>query len=305
MRKFVICFVLLFALFFSSISLAQQNVRDLSITILFDNYLFKEGLSIGWGFSCLVEGAEKTILFDIGSSVVSSNMEKLGINPKVVDVVVFSHIHYDHTDGAMSFWAQNGNVTVYIPKSWPEIVKKVIKNSVRECIETIEPVELCDGVYLTDDILSTLGGGSGTAFGVFGSISETREQALAIKTSKGLVIITGCAHPGVVKIVKRAKEITKEKDVYLLIGGFHLLDMGVDQVKNIINELKNENVKKVSPTHCTGDSAIALFKQEYGDNYVPAGVGNKIIVNSAFLQSTAINSQGKLATIWSSIRIYP
>jgi len=305
MRKFVICFMLLFALFFSSISLAQQNVRDLSITILFDNYLFKEGLSIGWGFSCLVEGAEKTILFDIGSSVVSSNMEKLGINPKVVDVVVFSHIHYDHTDGAMSFWAQNGNVTVYIPKSWPEIVKKVIKNSVRECIETIEPVELCDGVYLTDDLLSTIGGGSGTVFGVFGSISETREQALAIKTSKGLVIITGCAHPGVVKIVKRAKEITKEKDVYLLIGGFHLLDMGVDQVKNIINELKNENVKKVSPTHCTGDSAIALFKQEYGDNYVPAGVGNKIIVNSAFLQSTAINSQGKLATIWSSIRIYP
>jgi 7,8-dihydropterin-6-yl-methyl-4-(beta-D-ribofuranosyl)aminobenzene 5'-phosphate synthase len=305
MRKFVICFVLLFALFFSSISLAQQNVRDLSITILFDNYLFKEGLSIGWGFSCLVEGTEKTILFDIGSVVVRTNMEKLGINPKVVNVVVFSHIHPDHTDGAMSFWAQNSNVTVYIPESWPENVRKAIKNSVMGYIETIEPLELCDGVYLTDDLLSTIGGGSGTVFGVFGSISETREQALAIKTSKGLVIITGCAHPGVVKIVQRAKEITKEKDVYLLIGGFHLLDMGADQVKNIINELKNENVKKVSPTHCTGDSAIALFKQEYGDNYVPAGVGNKIMVNSAFLQSTAIHSQGKLATIWASIRICP
>jgi 7,8-dihydropterin-6-yl-methyl-4-(beta-D-ribofuranosyl)aminobenzene 5'-phosphate synthase len=240
MRKFVICFVLLFALFFSSISLAQQNVRDLSITILFDNYPFKEGLSIGWGFSCLVEGTEKTILFDIGSGVVSSNMEKLGLNPKVVNVFVFSHIHPDHTDGAMSFWGQNSNITVYIPESWSENVRKAIKNSVMGYIETREPVELCDGVYLTDDLSSTFGGASGTVFGVFTTISETREQALAIKTSEGLVIITGCAHPGVVNIVKRAKEITQESNVYLLIGGFHLLDKSNDQVMSVINDLKNE-----------------------------------------------------------------
>jgi len=293
--------MILIVLILAPSALPQQDAEDLTITILYDNYRFKEGLLSGWGFSCLVEGTEKTILFDIASNAVITNLGRLGIDLQVVDLVAFSHIHYDHTDGAIGFWKQNSNVTVYIPESWPEVVRNVIRMSVANCIETREPVEICNGVYLTDDLLSTLGGGAGTVFGVFGSISETREQALAIKTAKGLVILTGCAHPGVVKIVKRAKEITHEESVYLLIGGLHLLDKGEQQIKDIISELRSENVKKVSPTHCTGDSAIALFKKEYGNDFISAGVGKEIIIEDSF-PLTSVCPQDKLSATWALVK---
>jgi len=281
--------------------LSQPNAEDLTITILYDNYQFQEDMLSGWGFSCLVEGTGETILFDIASNAVITNMEKLGIDLEIVDVVVFSHIHPDHTDGAMAFWQQNSNVTVYIPASWPESVRNVIQNSVMKCIETHDPVEVCDGVYLTEDLPSIAGGGSATVFGIFATIAQTREQALAIKTAKGLVIITGCAHPGIVEIVKRVKEITSEDNIYLLIGGFHLLDKGTQQIKEIINDLNNENVKKVSATHCTGDSAIALFKEEYGDDFIPTGVGKEIIIEAAFPISS-VYPQDKLTTTWGLVK---
>jgi len=76
MRRYAVCFALLLASLSSSIAIAQQDLGNLTITILFDNYPSKEGLGTGWGFSCLIQGTKKAILFDIGSNVVLSNMEK-------------------------------------------------------------------------------------------------------------------------------------------------------------------------------------------------------------------------------------
>jgi 7,8-dihydropterin-6-yl-methyl-4-(beta-D-ribofuranosyl)aminobenzene 5'-phosphate synthase len=95
---------------------------------------------------------------------------------------------------------------------------------------------------------------------------------LVIDTSKGLVVITGCAHPGIVNIVRKAKEYLNE-DVYMVIGGFHLGGANDRALRGIINDFRTLDVKKAGPCHCSGDRCRQLFKEEYGDDFIEVGVG--------------------------------
>ena len=104
------------------------------------------------------------------------------------------------------------------------------------------------------------------------SFGDDVEQFLVLDTTEGLVVVTGCAHPGIVEIVKKARLIFF-KDVYLVLGGFHLLDLSDSKIQEKIQQLKDLGVRRVGASHCTGDKAIELFKQEFGDNFVKIGVG--------------------------------
>lgn len=232
----------------------------ITITILYDNYPFKEGLKTDWGFSCLIEGTEKTILFDTGtkSDILFHNIELLKVNTADVKLVALSHVHGDHTGGLAAFLKTNNKVSVYVPNSFPAAFKKKVKDSGAEVVSVSGPVEICSGVHLTGEI-----------------IGPVNEQALILDTNKGLVVITGCAHPGISGMVRRAKEVVK-KDVYLVFGGFHLGNTSDTEVKAIISQFKDMGVQKVGATHCTGDRAIELFKQAYGENFITMGVGKVI-----------------------------
>ena len=107
---------------------------------------------------------------------------------------------------------------------------------------------------------------------------EMGEQSLIVNTSQGLIVITGCSHPGIVNVLKRAKMIVNRK-VYLVFGGFHLKENSDEEIMEIVSDLKDLGVLKVGPTHCTGDKAIELFKKEYGDDFVQMGVGRVIEAN--------------------------
>ena len=254
--------VIFLAILISSYAIAE----DLNLTIIYDNNPYNSELETRWGFSCLVEGPEKTILFDVGGdgSVLLSNIEKLGINPNVVDIIVLSHVHYDHVGGLPDFLRNNPNVTVYMPRSLPQSIKDEVKNANAELVQVHDFVTICKNVYSTGELGSFL-----------------KEQSLIIKTSKGLVIITGCAHPGIVNIIKKAKKELKT-DVYLVVGGFHLCWMNTWQIKGIINEVEEEGVKKVAPSHCSGDLARKLFKKVYGGDFITIGAGSKIKIDNAF-----------------------
>jgi 7,8-dihydropterin-6-yl-methyl-4-(beta-D-ribofuranosyl)aminobenzene 5'-phosphate synthase len=102
-----------------------------------------------------------------------------------------------------------------------------------------------------------------------------KEQSLVLDTEKGLVLMTGCAHPRIVHIIARVKEIFR-KDISLALGGFHLAGFEEKEIREIIRKFRDSGIKKVGPAHCSGDEARALFYKEYKDDCIEIGVGKKI-----------------------------
>lgn len=228
------------------------------MTILYDNNPGGSGLRTGWGFSCLVQADGGEVLFDTGGywETLSQNMEALGVDPKSIDTVVLSHIHGDHTGGLWGFLKVNPDVTVWLPESFPGAFKESVRESGARVMEVGE-----DTMCIAPNVFTT--GEMGTSI---------KEQSLVVRSKKGLVVVTGCAHPGVVNIVRRAKE-TFVEDIYLVLGGFHLFGSSEEAIRSIVEELRKLGVRKVAPCHCSGDVARRLFRKAYGEDYIDAHVG--------------------------------
>lgn len=241
----------------------EPNGRPIEITVLYDNYKLRQDCQADWGFSCLIAGTAKTILFDAGTygNILLANMDTLHVEAREAELVVISHNHADHTGdwqeagGVLSFLARNSDVLMYLPPSVPAGPVQTVEAKGARTQIVNEPVEICDRVHLTGPM-------TGAAV----------EQSIVLDTPKGLVVITGCAHQGVVQAVRKAKDMLG-KEVYLVMGGFHLLDMSDAQIQGIIQQFRGLGVQKVGPSHCTGDRAIELFRQAYGRDFVPLGVG--------------------------------
>ena len=240
---------------------AAPELRSPELIIVYDNNPFDNQLRTAWGFSCLIRLAQETILFDTGgdSSTLLHNMRQLQIDPGEVDAVVLSHIHGDHVGGLGGFLEKNNAVTVYLPQSFPHSFKDEVKSLGAKVEEVYEARELFLGVHTTGEL------GNGI-----------KEQSLIVTTSKGLVIITGCAHPGVVNIIRIARDIVPDDRVYLAIGGFHLSGASSTQIESIIKEFSHLSVEKVAPCHCSGDETRRLFKERYGEGYIESGVGKRV-----------------------------
>jgi 7,8-dihydropterin-6-yl-methyl-4-(beta-D-ribofuranosyl)aminobenzene 5'-phosphate synthase len=225
------------------------------LTILYDNTATEPSLASGWGFAALIEQGGQTLLFDTGESgsFLLSNMEKLGVDAKSVEAIVLSHEHEDHTAGLWKLLGEGIQPTVYSPAAFSESFKTRVRDRT-ELVEVTEPMTIFPGMHITRPV---------------GSIIE---QALVVETPDGSVVITGCAHPGIVEMVRQAQEVVPGR-VTLLTGGFHLLETGDNQVESIIAELQQMGVERVMPTHCTGDAAMALFRSEYGAACIEGGVG--------------------------------
>ncbi len=236
---------------------------EFSLTLVYDNNRYDQDLVAKWGFSCLVEGLEEPVLSDGGgdSDTLLYNMRQLKIEPEEVDAVVLSHVHSDHVGGLSGLLEENNNIVVYLPQSFPESFKSGVRSAGAEVFEVSESAELLDGVYTTGEL------GNGT-----------REQSLILVSGEGLIVITGCAHPGVVNIIRKAKAVTGEDRVYLVVGGFHLVGAATSCIQSIVGGFRQQAVQKVAPCHCSGDEARELFRQEYGEDYVESGVGVRIVV---------------------------
>ncbi len=251
-----------FTTFASQLETERKQMNPLTsnsvkITILYDNYVHKEGTTAEWGFSCLIEGVEDTILFDTGTDgkILMDNINELGVNLNQVEKIVLSHQHRDHTGGMEAVLKKNSRLTVYVPNSFSQDFCEWITQKGAELEKVNQSIQICKSVYSTGEMGS-----------------DIKEQALIIEAEVGLVIITGCSHPGILNILHKAKEI-KNKNIYLVVGGFHLLRHSDEQVRAIIQQFKELGVEKVGPTHCTGDDVIKLFEEVYNDDYIKMGTG--------------------------------
>jgi 7,8-dihydropterin-6-yl-methyl-4-(beta-D-ribofuranosyl)aminobenzene 5'-phosphate synthase len=230
------------------------------ITILYDNTVFDERLSADWGFAALIELAGSTILFDTGGNgaMLLDNMQKLGFDPLDIDTIVLSHEHRDHVGGFPNILALGVEPTIYLPSSFSPSIKS-IASSHGVLVEVSDPMEIYPGVFTTGEMGR-----------------EIIEQALILETAKGSVVVTGCAHPGIVEILERAREISSE-EIDMVVGGFHMKDHTPSQIESIIDDFRRLGVNQVVPTHCSGGSAKSAFAKEYGENYLEGGVGRVVL----------------------------
>lgn len=238
----------------------MDKLQSIQLTIVFDNNAYDERLELGWGFSCFIQGLEKSILFDTGANgrILLSNMEKLRIRPEEIDLVVLSHAHGDHTGGLEALLNQNSKIEVWLPHFFSSDFKEGIRKKGAKVVEVDKHQKICKGAYTSGVIKGWI-----------------NEQSLLLGTDKGLIVMTGCAHPRIVKILATAKELLKE-NIFLALGGFHLAAFDKGEIEEIIDRFRDLGVKKVGPCHCSGDEARKLFAKEYKDDFIKIGAGKKI-----------------------------
>ncbi len=236
---------------------------ELRLTILYDNTAYDPRLTPEWGFAALVEYEGHILLFDTGGdgSTLLGNAGRLGIDLSPIEAVILSHEHGDHIGGLQALLDDGISPTVYVPSAFSTAVKDSIRDRTH-LVEVTGPMEILPGIHSTGQM------GSGIV-----------EQGLVMDTSEGSVVITGCAHPGIVEMVRRAKEIV-DGDLALVVGGFHLENVGRGSLEGIISDLRQLGVRRVSPTHCTGATAIAMFATAYGDGFIEGGAGRVIVVGA-------------------------
>lgn len=234
-------------------------MMSIKITILYDNRCDNSHLQEGWGFSALIEYNESTILFDTGGDACafSSNIEKMQLPYSKITHLLFSHRHWDHIAGFKEIIKKlDRGAALYVPKRFPWLLLKRAGSHLKKIKVVRSFEEIAPNIYS----LALKGG-----FWLY-------EQVLVLKTPKGLGIITGCAHPGIVNILKAAQEHL-QSNIYFVLGGFHQLFTPAEQSADIVKQFQILNVQKVAPCHCSGDHLIRQFQDAFGSDFSKIGTG--------------------------------
>lgn len=210
----------------------------MKLTILYDNSTLNKSLEADWGFSCLVELPNRTILFDTGANgtILLDNMKKLDIDPSVVDDVFISHSHFDHIGGLSAFLNVNNKVNVYVPVSF-----RGVRNA-HKVVYMDKPAKIYENVFTTGEL-------------------DHIEQSMVVKTDKGLLVVVGCSHPKMQHILQAASHFGS---IYGIVGGLH--DFAEFDLF--------EQLALICPTHCS--QHINDIHTLYPEKYIRGGAGQVI-----------------------------
>jgi 7,8-dihydropterin-6-yl-methyl-4-(beta-D-ribofuranosyl)aminobenzene 5'-phosphate synthase len=253
-----------------------------------------------WGYAALVEYGGKRILFDTGNNpeVLAQNAKAKGIDLSSLDFVVMSHRHGDHMGGLAHLLKVNPKVKTYAPKEGFGIYGADLPSSFFRKDPSLpseqryyggappdvmrfgsawpganfqlvdRTVEIASDIYL----ISLVSDKPGTL--------ELHELSLAIKAPNGMVLVVGCSHPGIDKIVEAAGTI--DPRIHLIVGGFHLVVASDADIQKIVTALHDTfMVQYVAPGHCTGEPAFTALKKAFGDRYLFAGLGTTFALSTS------------------------
>jgi len=235
------------------------------IKILFDKTAVDKNIHTGWGIAFLVDDK---ILFDTGEKGdwLLKNIRTLGVNMGKVEAVVISHDHWDHTGGLWEILKEKKELKVYCCPGFSKELKDKVKQAHAELFEATKFTEVSQNIYCTGEIPGAYHG------------KYMPEQAAVLKTDNGLTIMTGCAHPGILKIVEKVKNMYPQERLYCVLGGFHLMESDRRAIEIVVENFRKMNVMKVGPTHCSGEEAEGIFRKSYKDNCMPIKAGQEIEV---------------------------
>ena len=265
------------------------------VTILYDAFGDVPAMTRDWGFAALIEYGGKRILFDTGNDaqIFAHNVRAAAVDLTGLDFVLISHRHLDHTAGLPYLLSVNPGVRIYAPKESFGVFGSALPSTFYRKDESLPgsmryydgrpPVTMTFGTAwvgakfeMIDHTIEVAPG-----FHILSLVSdkpgtkELRELSLVIRTPAGVVVVAGCSHPGIDKIVEAAAAI--DPRVHLVMGGFHLPAAPDEEIARIAGTLHDTlKVVRLAPGHCTGEPAFALFRKTWGDNYRYAGVGSVI-----------------------------
>jgi len=277
---------------------APASGPESRITILYDAFGKDDSMRKDWGFSALVEIAGKHILFDTGNNrdIFAANVKAKNIDLTKLDFVVLSHRHGDHMAGLAHVLSVNPTIKIYAPKENFGVYGSWLPSSFYRKAEALPadmryfdgkpPEEMTFGSAWQGANFELIDKTTEIAPGItlIALVSETpgtkelKELSLAINTPDGLVLVVGCSHPGIDKIVEAAATINPK--IHLIAGGFHLVVASDDAISKIAAALKDTfKVENIAPGHCTGEPTFAALKQAFGDRYIYAGVGTSLVIS--------------------------
>jgi len=286
------------------------EIESVTIYTLLEDYAgYNTSFYAQHGISFLIDAktekhVRKRILMDVGqaSEPILHNMDMLHIDPKSIDMIFLSHCHEDHVGGLVGILKAIGKEIPIVAHedifrlhlvTEPQLkhigVRRKIKGEVEReggnWILTRSPIKLMEGIMTTGEI--PVGEREPFERGVIRGLYTIGENglvndpllddiSLAVRTPRGLVIVSGCSHAGIVSIVKRSVKLTGDKVIRAVIGGFHLVSAKEEKIVKVIEILKKTNVGKVYTGHCTGLDAECMFRREFGNDFEKLHCGHMI-----------------------------
>jgi 7,8-dihydropterin-6-yl-methyl-4-(beta-D-ribofuranosyl)aminobenzene 5'-phosphate synthase len=293
--------LLLFAGQFATSAFAADDTssKNVQITVLYDAFGNTPAMQKDWGYAALVEFNSKRILFDTGNNpdVLAQNAKTKGVDLSRLDFVVMSHRHGDHMGGLTYVLKVNPRVKIYAPKEGFGVYGADLPGTFFRKEASLP----ADQRYFAGNPPDTLRFGSAWPSANFQLIDrnteiapnihvitlvsdkpgtlELRELSLALNTPEGVVLVVGCSHPGIDKMVEVANTVNPR--IRLIAGGFHLVVASDQDIAKIVSTLHDTSkVEYVAPGHCTGEPAFAAFKKVFGDHYLYAGLGTTVTTAS-------------------------
>ncbi len=271
-----------------------------SITVLVENSVQRRDMLAEHGLAFWIEMGGRCVLFDTGQrAVLLGNADKLGISLARAEAVVLSHGHYDHTGGVASVLQAAPQAKICLhpaaltPKyvrdddgtirdvGMPQPAKKEIDRRADHFVETRGSTEICDGLFVTGEVprrtqYEDTGGPFFTDPKAQHADPLLDDQAMFFDTSQGIVVLLGCAHAGVINTLQYVHELTDGRPIHAVMGGMHLARASRQRMDLTIGGLRQFNIERLGPAHCTSLAATAELWNAMPGRCFPVGTGTRL-----------------------------